>query len=201
MALVVGNSTVGSALVILLGQRNGAPILEGHYPLPGEGSQVFASDVNGDGYTDLVVLGTSPASDLGGVFVLINQGTPATAVTSEAVATPTAFSLGANYPNPFNPTTTIPLAVSTGAKNVDLTIYNMLGAAAAPSMDGAAARWRTPANLGWPRRPGTTRRHWSLCVSGAGGRADAHPQNGQTRIDNLTSGEKLCATRSLQFYC
>ena len=81
---------------------------------------------NGDGDTDLVVLGTSPTSDLGGVFVFINQGTPATAVASET-ATPTAFALGANYPNPFNPATTIPLAVPAGAKNVDLTIYNVLG--------------------------------------------------------------------------
>ena len=126
-ALVVGNLTVGSALVVLLGQRNGAPVLEGHYLLPGEGSQVFASDVNGDGDTDLVVLGTSPASDHGGVFVLTNQGTPVTAVASETAATPAAFALGANYPNPFNPATTIPLAVPAGAKDVDLTIYNVLG--------------------------------------------------------------------------
>ena len=69
VALVDGNSTDGSALVVLLGQRNGAPVLEGYYPLPGEGNQVLASDVNGDGDTDLVVLGTSPASDHGGVFV------------------------------------------------------------------------------------------------------------------------------------
>ena len=126
VALVVGNSTVGPALVVWLGQRNGAPVLEGHYPLPGEGNQVFASDVNGDGDTDLIVLGTSPASGHGGVSVLINQGTPATAVAAET-ATPTVFALGANYPNPFNPATTIPLAVPTGAKNVDLTIYNVLG--------------------------------------------------------------------------
>ena len=127
VALVDRNLTDGSALVVLLSQRNGAPVLEGHYALPSEGSQVLAGDVNGDGHTDLVVLGTSPASDLGGVFVFINQGTPATAVASETAATPTAFVLGANYPNPFNPTTTIPLVVPDGAKNVDLTIYNMLG--------------------------------------------------------------------------
>ena len=126
IALVDRNLTVGSALMVLLGQRNGAPVLEGYYLLPSEGSQVLVDDVNGDGHTDLVVLGTSPASDHGGVFVFKNQGTPATAVADEA-ATPTAFALGANYPNPFNPNTIIPLAVPAGAKNVTLTIYNVLG--------------------------------------------------------------------------
>ena len=127
MALVVGNSTVGPVLVVWLGQRNGAPIFEGHYLLLGEGSQIFVSDVNGDGDTDLVVLGTSPGSGYGGVFVLLNQGTTATAVASETATTPTTFALGANYPNPFNPATTIPLVVPDGAKEVDLTIYNVLG--------------------------------------------------------------------------
>ena len=127
VAMVAANSTVGPALVVLLGQRNGAPTLEGYYPLPGEVSQVLTGDLNGDGDTDLVVLGMSLASDLGGVFVLLNQGTPATAVASEVAATPTTFALGVNYPNPFNPATTIPLAVPSGARNVDLTIYNVLG--------------------------------------------------------------------------
>ena len=126
VAMIAGNSTIGPALVVLLGQPNGVPTLEGYYPLPSEGNQVFASDVNGDGDTDIVVLGTSPASDHGGVFVFKNQGSPATAVAAET-ATPTAFTLGANYPNPFNPATTIPLAVPAGAKDVDLTIYNVLG--------------------------------------------------------------------------
>ena len=126
VVIVASNSTVGPALVVWLGQPNGAPVLEGYYPLPGEGNQALTGDVNGDGDTDLVVLGTSPKSDHGGVLVFINQGTRATAVAVET-ATPTAFALGANYPNPFNPATTIPLAVPAGAKNVDLTIYNVLG--------------------------------------------------------------------------
>ena len=126
VAIVASNSTVGPALMVWLGQRNGAPVLEGYYPLPGEGNQALTGDVNGDGDADLVVLGTNPASGLGGVFVLINQGTLVTAIAAEAT-TPTAFALGANYPNPFNPATTIPLAVPAGAKNVTLTIYNVLG--------------------------------------------------------------------------
>ena len=82
VAMVAGNLSIGRpALLVWLGQRNGAPVLEGYYPLPGEGNQVLTGDVNGDGDTDLVVLGTNPASGLGGVFVLINQGTPATAMS------------------------------------------------------------------------------------------------------------------------
>ena len=126
IAMVAGNLPVGPALMVWLGQPNDIPAFEGYYPLSGEGGQILTGDVTGDGDTDLVVLGKSPGSDHGGVFVLINQGTPATAVASE-MATPTVFTLGANYPNPFNPTTTIPLAVPAGAKDVTLTIYNVLG--------------------------------------------------------------------------
>ena len=51
----------------------------------------------------------------------------ATAIEAEAAITPSTFVLGANYPNPFNPATTIPLTVPAGAEEVDLTIYNVLG--------------------------------------------------------------------------
>ena len=79
-----------------------------------------------------IVLGRSGDGDpldldiLGGAFVFINQGSPPTAVAVES-ATPSAFVLGANYPNPFNPATTIPLSVPDGAATVDVAIYNLLG--------------------------------------------------------------------------
>ena len=127
LAVVDGNLATGPALVVLVGQRDGIPVVEGRYRLPGTGGEVFASDLNGDGATDLAVLGRSIEGGPGGAFVFLNQGVPATAIAAETVATPAAFTLGANYPNPFNPATTIPLVVPSGVKDVDLTIYNVLG--------------------------------------------------------------------------
>ena len=126
VALVDGNLETGPALVVLIGQSDGVPVLEGRYRLPGTGSEVLAGDLNGDGAAELVVLGQNVEGGPGGAFVFINQSSPPTAVAIES-ATPSAFVLGANYPNPFNPATTIPLSVPNGAETVDVAIYNLLG--------------------------------------------------------------------------
>ena len=126
LALVDGNLETGPALVVLIGQRDGVPVLEGRYRLPGTGNEVLAGDLNGDGAAELVVLGQNVEGGPGGAFVFINQSSPPTAVAVEQ-ATPSAFVLGANYPNPFNPATTIPLSVPNGAETVDVAIYNLLG--------------------------------------------------------------------------
>ncbi len=52
--------------------------------------------------------------------------TPAAATATETTGVPTEFALEANYPNPFNPTTTIRYQVAK-AGPVELAIYNVLG--------------------------------------------------------------------------
>ena len=160
VALVDINLATGPALMVLLGQRDGPPVLEGRYPLPGRGGQVLAGDVDGDGVDDLVVLGISadagegvePGAGNDGAFVFINQSSPVTAVASETATMPTAFALGANYPNPFNPATTIPLSVPTDAADVDVSIYNVLGQPVRQVWAGPLAAGEH--RLGWDGRDG-----------------------------------------------
>jgi len=74
------------------------------------------------------------------------------AETAATVALPTEFVLGANYPNPFNPSTTIPFRIpaSFGAQSlpVRLTIFNALGQ-------------RIRSLIDEPRSAGYYRAHWN----------------------------------------
>jgi hypothetical protein len=83
-------------------------------------------------------------------------------VTVTAADIPRAYqsALGANYPNPFNPTTQIPFVVGgtvgAAATRVDLAIYSVTGARVATLVDGTrppgtyVARWAGTSDRGTP---------------------------------------------------
>jgi hypothetical protein len=58
-----------------------------------------------------------------------------------ALALPKEFALGPNYPNPFNPTTTIPMAIPV-ASGIRLKIYNLLGEEVRTVYDGSIGAGR-----------------------------------------------------------
>ena len=102
------------------------PLLEGHVRLPSgapvAGAQVLLFDL-----ADLRAAPLSATTDRSGRFTL----PPATG----AGALPQGFELGANYPNPFNPSTMIPYRLPA-SMHVRLEVFNLLGQRIATLVDG-----------------------------------------------------------------
>ena len=102
------------------------PLLEGHVRLPSgapvAGAQVLLFDL-----ADLRAAPRAATTDRSGRFTL----PPATG----AGALPQGFELGANYPNPFNPSTMIPYRLPA-SMHVRLEVFNLLGQRIATLVDG-----------------------------------------------------------------
>ena len=110
----------------LFGQAGADPLLEGHVRLPSgapvAGAQVLLFDL-----ADLRAAPRAATTDRSGRFTL----PPATG----AGALPQGFELGANYPNPFNPSTMIPYRLPA-SMHVRLEVFNLLGQRIATLVDG-----------------------------------------------------------------
>jgi len=87
---------------------------------------VVASDFDQDGKTDIAIV-SSVAAGVDSLFVLYNLGGGTVGIQDqEIVEIPTSHLLSQNFPNPFNPTTTIKFSIPV-ASVVTLKIYNILG--------------------------------------------------------------------------
>jgi hypothetical protein len=87
---------------------------------------VFASDFDQDGKTDIAIA-SSVDNGVDSLYVLYNLGGGTVGIQDEDIEEiPTSYSLAQNFPNPFNPTTTIQFSLPQ-AGDVSLKIYNLLG--------------------------------------------------------------------------
>ena len=75
-------------------------------------------------YTDSV---TSISAGFDGTIVKTDNGGTFTGINQNGTEIPNTYSLSQNYPNPFNPSTKISFDIPS-ASNVNLTVYNILGA-------------------------------------------------------------------------
>ena len=91
----------------------------------------------------------------GCVYVSSTCGPGTATAIAEAAAAPAAFALGANYPNPFNSATTVPVSVAAGSVDVNLTIYNISGQPVRRVWNGPLAAGEH--RLGWDGRDGSGR--------------------------------------------
>jgi hypothetical protein len=121
--LVTGNfplETYGITLYVNDGTGN-FTIIPNCYPptISGRPQAIHSENLNSDNLKDLVI------SSSDSVYVLFNTGAT-TGVQPEIAELPEEFNLLQNFPNPFNPTTTIQYSLPQ-AGDVTLKIYSLLG--------------------------------------------------------------------------
>ncbi|MFH1372383.1 MAG: T9SS type A sorting domain-containing protein, partial [bacterium] len=117
------NSRMGAALVVIEGQATPTLLANGmemkyNYDREADVTRTLVYSLEGNDFSGQFL-------DAGGSVVSIELGSYQGAVV-RAVEAPVEFALHHNYPNPFNPTTTISFSLPA-ASDYTLTIYNVTG--------------------------------------------------------------------------
>ncbi|MBC8375515.1 MAG: T9SS type A sorting domain-containing protein [FCB group bacterium] len=91
----------------------------------------FADDIDGDSHPEIIQGFLEPPLSSGngyGYTFSVSEFMGTTGTDKNwTVITPDDYKLAQNFPNPFNPSTTIEFTIPLAKDNVNLTIYNMLG--------------------------------------------------------------------------
>ncbi|MBA7568016.1 hypothetical protein ES708_09735 [subsurface metagenome] len=122
--------------VWLVGTDNRGNIIRERTSLGGYGSNMGMGVLIADD-GDVVVAANTASYSLGGYdlwFIKIDMGT-ITSVDDAPVSLPTSFALHPNYPNPFNPSTTLRFDLPEAAE-VTLLVYDLLGREIIRLVDG-----------------------------------------------------------------
>lgn len=111
--------------------------LDSLFTVPGVGTNIVfkfvgGTDMDGDKLPDYVLATAGHDSTLPTLYVL--EASAPTAVATRVTRSPTGYELTQNFPNPFNPTTTIRYNVPI-AEIVSIRIYDVLGRKVATLID------------------------------------------------------------------
>jgi hypothetical protein len=86
----------------------------------------MGEDLDGDGKKEIVITNKLPRVDTDDERIIILEAVSGTSVEQGEGGLPSSFTLAQNFPNPFNPTTTIRYGLPSEAA-VELAVFDMLG--------------------------------------------------------------------------